>query len=461
MNRINRVHVCVLSLLLSLSVFCSSAAAQEAKTNELMEKGIYLFRQENYDEAAVVFEQAVQKQPRSSLAAYYLGLTYKRLENYVEARKYLEASLSMTPKIKGALIEEIDLLYRLNEFEAAKKWINIAEEEGVRPAQAKFLKGLTAQKSGEDEVAIQAFKDAKDLDDRLTQSADYQIGICYLRMKKYKDARDTFKDTFALDPHSDIGTYANKYMELIDRRLEIDKPFHFQARFAFDYDSNVTLLPGDASLVGDISDKADTRQVFDLKGDYTFRLEDSPLSLKTGYGMQIAKQNDLGHYNLMGNFFVAQANIAYDRLLVTFPVSFQHWIADDKNYLATVSAGNVNNFLIGESQLGQVGVIYENHDYMRSSRFPNESRSGNELIGTAGWFWFFAEREGFVNLRYAFHKDWTNGTNWEYVGNRIGAGALYPLCDKVKISVNGEIFFQDFDNRNIIFDKKRDDQTYA
>ena len=47
-------------------------------------------------------------------------------------------------------MELIDLLYRLGETEEAKKWISVAEKEGVIPAQAAFFKGLALLKEGED-----------------------------------------------------------------------------------------------------------------------------------------------------------------------------------------------------------------------------------------------------------------------------------------------------------------------
>ena len=121
--------------LLFLCVFISAgnAFSQDESVDKDLKKGIYHFRQEDYDEALDVFEGVIEKDPKSSLANYYLGLTYKRLEDYVEAKQYLEASLTMKPKIKGALIELIDLLYRLDDYDEADWGVMFAilEEHGV------------------------------------------------------------------------------------------------------------------------------------------------------------------------------------------------------------------------------------------------------------------------------------------------------------------------------------------
>ncbi|RKY40949.1 MAG: hypothetical protein DRP85_07555 [Candidatus Makaraimicrobium thalassicum] len=460
MRRYGRVFKCFFAVFLGLALFTCHVFAEGIADDKLFKKGVYLFRQENYEEALDTFGQVTKKYPGSSLAEYYLGLTYKRGEDYVAAKEHLEASLMMKPKIKGALMELIDLLYRIGEYDEAKKWISVAENEGIRPAQAKFLKGLTLQKSGEYEGSIEAFEQAKDLDDRLTQSADYQIGVCCLKMKRFRDARDVFEDVFALDPYSDIAGYADRYIKALERRLEKERPFHLMAKCAFEYDSNVLLQPTDSMLVTGITENDDTRQVFDLKPGYIFRNDDDSLSLKTGYGLHVSKQNDFGGYDVIGNSLSAQGNVSVGKILVTFPVNYSHTIVGDKNYLSSFNAGNVNNFMIGKSQMGQLGALYKYDDYLRPA-LPEEDRTGSELTGIAGWFWFFAGREGFVNLRYSFTRDWAEGNNWEYWGNKISAGVLYPLWDKFKLNLNGEVFFQDFENTHTVYGEKREDQVYA
>ena len=158
-------------------------------------------------------------------------------------KKYLSLSLGLTQKIKGALIELIDVLYRLNDIDGAKKWIAIAEAEGIRPAQAAFLKGLTLVKAKEYDGAIIAFNDAKSLNIELTQSADYQIGICYLKQDKYTIAKDMFEDILVFDPHTDIAAYSQRYLDAIDQRSRAFSPFHMRVKLGFEYDSNVLLKP--------------------------------------------------------------------------------------------------------------------------------------------------------------------------------------------------------------------------
>ncbi|NQT22314.1 MAG: DUF2860 family protein [Candidatus Omnitrophica bacterium] len=432
----------------------------DKQSEEELKSGIYQYRQENYDEALEILEKLEVSSPDSSIVSYYLGLTYKRMEDYVSAKKYLEASLTMKPKIKGALIELIDTFYRLDETEEAKKWIKVAEDEGVRPAQAAFLKGLTLLKADEYEGAVSAFKDAKSLDDSLTQSANFQIGICYMKWKKVESARQFFENIVIANPDADISVHAGRYVEALERKIEREQPLHLKLRFAFEYDTNVVLKPADTAIVTNITDQDDTRQVWDFRGDYTVKSPNDFATLKTGYALRISKQNDFGRYDMVINHFSTQSNFSFDKILVTFPVNYTHTVVDEKNYLSAVTAGNVNNIILARSQMAQLGIIYKFEDFLRPP-FGAENREGNELMGTGGYFWFFAKNEGFFNIRYTISKDWAEGNNWQYWGNRATAVLLVPFWERFTFNLQGDCFFQFFDNINTVYGKKRKDQVYS
>ena len=69
-----------------LSVFSQPVMSQD---NPDLQRGIAEFRQENYEEALDGLLKARSADPGSSQAAYYLGVTYKNLQDYQEAKKHL------------------------------------------------------------------------------------------------------------------------------------------------------------------------------------------------------------------------------------------------------------------------------------------------------------------------------------------------------------------------------------
>src|SRR4030042_4827151 len=50
-----------------------------------LSKGIEEYKDENFEEALAILINARKEDPASSLAAFYLGLTYKQLMNYKDA----------------------------------------------------------------------------------------------------------------------------------------------------------------------------------------------------------------------------------------------------------------------------------------------------------------------------------------------------------------------------------------
>ena len=64
-------------------------------------------------------------------------------------------------------------------------------------------------------------------------------------------------------------------------------------------------------------------------------------------------------------------------------------------------------------------------------------------------------------MRYGANRDWTVGSNWNYIGNRVTAAVLVPVLDKFNWTVSGDMFFQGFTRTNTIANICRKDQVYT
>lgn len=453
-----RFSFSVLSFFILLAILVTFISF--AQNNKTLEEGIKFYRQENYDEALNVFKKARDEDPNSSLAAYYLGLTYKQLQNYKEAKTHLKDAVTLTPKIKGALLELVEVLYQLNEFQEAHEYIAVAEKEGIRPAQTAFLKGLVLLKDNRNIEAIESFNTAKQLDKALAQTADYQIGIAYLKEKKFTEAKDVFKEVVVFDPNTDIASFANQYLEALKRKEELEKPFKFSVSAAFQYDDNVLLRPSDATVAADITNQEDTRQIITGKAEYNKRFSEN-LGLNLQYSLYFAKQNDLGNYDVLSNTGIITPSLYFKNATVGLPVSYNHTIVGDKDYLATIGTTPLINFRIGQTQMGQLSLKYQNKDFLRTPTTADENRDSDEYGAGAGWYKFFAKNKGFFNLRYDFNLDDTKGNNWEYFGHKASAALLVPVFEKLKASIIGEAFLQDFENTHTVYNVKREDKVYT
>ncbi len=435
-------------------------AQETERLNPTLEKGIGQYKHENYDEALITLKKAREEVPQSTLAAYYLGLTYKQLQNYKNAVSPLREAVTGSPKIIGALVELIDCLYQVGQLDEAMKWVEEAEKEGLRPAQIAFLKGLVLIKMEKQSDAVASFENAKGLDKSMAQSCDYQIGLAYLKDKKFGEAKDAFKQLVLVDPNSNMAYLANEYMDVISKREEATKPFKLGAGISWQYDDNVVLKPSDTSIATNISDKADSREVYTANAEYNYTFNEF-VSLKGQYFFYYSKQNDLGFYDSVSNTVVGQPVITFKNCMITFPSGWSHSIVNDKAYLSAPFTSAFCNIMVNNWNMAQLNMRFTSKDYLWSPSAPDENRDSSDFGGGAGWYVFFAKNKGFVNARYQLNKEETKGNNWDYIGNRASATVLVPVIDKLNLTVNGDVLLQGYLNTNSIFNVRRHDQIYT
>jgi len=199
----------ILLTFLFSGVYPSFSVEDSPEGRKSLEQAIWEYKHQNYEEAYDILKELREKQPQSSMAAYYLGITCKQMQNYTEAKPNLEAAVTLKPKIKNALPELIDLLYKKGQLEEAKKWIEVAEGEDIHPAQTAFFKGLVLLKEGEDiDGAIESFEKAKTLDPSLAQTVDYICTERLLPRYPYSNpaARKQYDSTYHKNPGQTVWT---------------------------------------------------------------------------------------------------------------------------------------------------------------------------------------------------------------------------------------------------------------
>jgi len=87
-----------------------------------LQEGIEQYRQENYEEAIEILTKVWgEQEPQSPVAAFFLGMAYKQVMDYPQASVHLEAAVTLTPRVKEALLELADVMYQLGKLEEAKK----------------------------------------------------------------------------------------------------------------------------------------------------------------------------------------------------------------------------------------------------------------------------------------------------------------------------------------------------
>ena len=443
---------------LTLSLFCVIPTKTPAQKANTLETGQWLFQHEKYEEALAVFSELRAQNPQSSEAAYYLGMTYKRMQDFILAKPHLEAAVTLQPNVKNAYLELIDLLYQLDQFDEAKKYIAAAEKEVTDPSQTAFFKGLVILKEGKDpEEAIKLFDQAQMLNPSLANSVKYQKAMAYVQLKKFKEARGIFRDITLKDSSSGLARFANEYVDMIDRKEDSLRPFHGTIGYSIQYDDNVVFLPNNDKLATDVSQDSDWKHVFTSQGDYKIKFKDN-FSLRTGYSFYGTKHNSLGFYDMMSYDLPVQPVFYFEKASVAFPMHYTYVSVNDRKYLETMGFSNLDNLVLEKNQMLQLQFQYTIDRYQWAVTDPADSKKGREYLWSPGWFYFFGKnQEGYFNLRYALNYNDAEGENWRYRGNRFTLSSLVPVIDKLRWSFVADYFRQDYLKKNLTYDKSRHD----
>jgi Tfp pilus assembly protein PilF len=453
------VFILIVLFLITSHTVCFS------QTKEL-DQGIKDFNNENFEEALDSLAKAREKDPQSLTAAFYLGMTYKQLENFGEAKKHLEYVVKSNPQLKGTLGEKgilvlIEVLYRLNELDSASEYIGMAEREKIDPAQTAFLKGMILAKQGKNSDAVKSFNEAKTLNPSLKVSADYQIASIYMKEGKLTKSKETFQSIVAFDPNSDIAAYAKEFSQQAERGIEERRNLNLKAGFRYEFDDNVMNSPGGNVAINLPSGQKDQKQVYTAQAGYKLMQEGAPLSMLAQYNFYGSFHNHLEEYDLMNHSLFLIPAYAMTGGQVSLQSSYVRTYLDNEKYSETVSLTPTYQFNIKDNvHIGQVFFKYINRNYFNTIINPDENMDANVYAGEIGYVWLFAKNKGFFNLKYEYSDEDANGDNWSFKGNKASISVLYPFLDRFKFNLYGEYLRRDFSNKNSLFQINREDNNY-
>lgn len=228
----------------------------------------------NYKESVAALNQAIKLDPKNTKAMYNLSLVYSENGSHKEAEKVIQQALKLNPKNAMLQASLGNVLIDGEKYDKAKKvYEQIVEAKpdfdvghfnlGIINYQEKNLDAASknyeevlkinpADSSAKENLAAihilqNNFADAIDYllevinsspeDDMVLENAYYNLGVAYLKLKKYKEALEAFEQAISIEPW-DMAAYVNaaiiseemglkdkaiKYWQKYDRLLPVNK----------------------------------------------------------------------------------------------------------------------------------------------------------------------------------------------------------------------------------------------
>lgn len=280
-----------------------------------------------YESALSSLGKAIDLEPSNLDYQYYYAMTYAALEQYQEAEAIYRAILKLDAKNYYKAYFDLARIYmKKNDYKKAMKTLSAAEWIVPDNARLYLKKGVISRKMKQYKAAVDNLTRAVELNPKLSQVVNYNLGLIYFGQKRNAKAKKSFGKVIAEKPDNQLADYARQALE----RLETaEKPWKVKAYLSYSYDDNLSEdpldLPGHLSSLAD--DKDGQYQLFFLKGEYrVVKLRDFQFS--GGYQMTYINFNDSEHENSFKNSPYVLMHYSMKPVYLSLKYTVAHYFAD-------------------------------------------------------------------------------------------------------------------------------------
>jgi Flp pilus assembly protein TadD len=454
----------LLALVSAFSLASPTASPAAPPGNDLlMQQVMQQMQQENYEEALTVLNQSWQKGPRTAPKALLLGKVNRRLLRYPEARRNLEEAVRLQPGYAEAQLLLADTLIALDKPEEAEPHVRAVQAAGYEPGQTAFLQGMAAFKQKNFSQAVEHFRRAQK-DPKLSQEAKFQESMALASLNRYADARRTIQEAINLNPRSPTAALAEGYVQALDVRAQDVRRFRFSARAGFDWDSNVTLQPGDPVSAQQVSGQGDLVYTQLANFEYNF-VPSGPWALRGMYSYYQNFHRRLTKFDMWSNTLGLTPMYTWTNSRLWLPFTFNYTDVEADKYYTAYTLTPSYLHLIGQNWGVEGNLRLARQYYWFPTLIPEDDRSGRNIAASLAGYYFFKNQQGFIQLRFTYEHFFTSGSNWENNTYRLGLSALYPVTDKFKVRGFVDLAFQPYTNNFFngnpaVTNPKRDDTIF-
>lgn len=414
-----------------------------ADDQTLVREAVKQIDRENYDEALEALNQAWQK-GRTPEKAYLLGKVYRLRLEYQKAREYLEEAVRLKPNYPAARLLLAETLMGLEQWDLAQEQLKQLEAAGYEPGRTALLLGQLAARRGEQSQAVEYLRRAEQ-DPAVAQDAKFQLSLVLAGQRQYREAQKAMEQAIAVAPGSPTADLGQRYLTALERRSQETRPFRFLVTTGWEYDSNVTLQPGDPAAAQQVSGRGDA--VYIQTGTFEYTLgAGRPWSLLTQYAYFQNFHRRLTKFDMLGHTAGLSPIYTWEKGRLYLPFNFNYTdVENDKYYTSYYFTPTYLHMLTPKVGL-EFGGRAARQYYWFPLSLPQDDRSGRVLGGSLGLYYFFKNQEGYLLARGTYEHNWASGDNWSNNTYRFFFAGLYPVTSRLKASAFVDFMLQPYVN---------------
>lgn len=439
------IAVLFLAVLLGCGLAAPGGAlAAPAAREAVVEQARQELGRENYEEALELLTRAWGDGVRTPEAAFLLGQTHRSMLNYKEARWYLQEALRLKPGYREAQLLLADTLVGLDQSAEALPILRELEAAGYEPAHTAYIMGQAQYKNKEFSQAVTSFRKAQQ-DPKWAQDAKFQEALALSAQNRVRDAQKTLTEAIGLNPQSATAGFAQGYAAVLDRRVKDYQRLRFSAFGGFDYDSNVSIQPGDDT--GFIAPTGKNDVFWSLAASLEYNImRPGPFALWAYYGYYQNFHRKITNYDLWSNSAGVVPTYTWARSRLSVPFNFNYSTVGSDPYSTSFSLTPTYLYLFTPKVAVEGGVLLARRNYWFPAYVNEDERSGDALGATLAAYYFLKNQEGYLQARFTLEREFTLGRNWDNTSYRLGLAFQYPIFPKWRVKATADLIWQPYDN---------------
>jgi tetratricopeptide (TPR) repeat protein len=440
-------------ILASVLLLSSLPARADVRSQTLYARGLIAYDGAKWAQAARLFGEAVQADPRDALALYYRGLAQGHEGLFAAAIQDIEQALKLNPTLPHAALDLGIAYFSAGQYAPARTWIERAYEQGTERFTAAYFLGLTLYRLGEDAAAQTYLKEAE-ADPDLRPSAHYYAGLALLRQGKPEAARGELAETAREQPQSEMGKAAQAYTGgAVVRQAppgsaqKHRKPWSLYAALDFQYDSNVVIAPSDSEVKAEegISRQADGRGVIAAGGSYVL-LDGDAGSVRAQYDFYQSVHFRLTQFDLQGHRVRVDAASKPAALRYGLACTYDFYALDYQSFFHEALA--TPWVAVAESPAAATQVYYtlRGRDFFRKP-FSSGRDGIDNAVGLRQYL-NLGSAERILSFGYQFDSDDTTGNDFKYDAHQLDVGVTVPILDLASAQLGYLFRLEDYQSPN-------------
>lgn len=439
------------------------AVAQPADATVFVGRAILAYQERRYQDALTDLREALQLDPKSVDAYYYSGLALVALGRPAEAAQALEQARALAPQDDAVLYQLGSIYFSEGRLQDAEPLLEQAFARNPRLGGLGHLVGLLRYQRGDYSGALRALNAETSTDLAIQQLTRFYRGLVLAQLGLPDRAQAEVEEAIRLQPGSALTGPAERIRDQMVGVSQSQRRWSVELRAGAYYDTNVSVNP--LSSTDAISEEIRLKNIADgnvespgellaVRLDYAW-LRRGPWEATISYSFFQTINNDAPDFNIQDHLGVLSG--FYRGLAGALPYqigaqyAFDYTLLGGDSYLQRHGATLFGSLAESTQHLTTVLGRVEWSNFADDPPDPDDSEDGvNGMVGVVHTM-FFSGRKHLIRLGYQFDVDAADGRNFDYIGHRLIAGAMYTLpVWGLRLRYDFDVHFRDYQHLNTI-----------